>query len=600
MHRLNRSTALFPLLFFSPLVYRAIWTDIHIYDDTATRMLGAVQVLAHDAPIFFVMGMLLYVSFLARIGRWPAMALRLMAVLIYSVYLVDLFLLVNFNTHLAITDIFKYAGYTWKYIGQLYPYLILLFVGLGLFGFVSARLVGWNHKIVSGRGHWRYGMTLTLLFILPLLRNDGQYVHGWRYQNVVEYNHTIFSEARSYSQGFSKVVAPKENPACSAHDPGKKNIILLMVESLSAYQSRLFSGINNWTPRLDAIAAQHLYFTRFLANGFTTEDGEIALLTGRLPIYGPASFTNWGGTRFRGFFQLPDALPMILKDKGYHTEYITSADLAFAQTGQWAHSIGFDYIEGHAHPYYETWQRFQFNAAPDEALYARVLDRVKQNQGNANFLLFIKTAGTHHPFINPENGRRSEEEAFLNADRQLGRFYDNLAATDFFDNGLLVIVGDHRAMVPLGRQEIQQFGALEAAARVPLVVVSKDRAAMIGERFQQTDVYNSLKNMISAERCTSPWQGDFLGERIPPEYIGFRRGDQRDLVTVFADEGAVQVKLAGDDTQIVNEVSLEPTEKAHIVSKINQVRILGDINHRQFNINASDGNAKPNRRFSYH
>jgi len=348
-----------------------------------------------------------------------------------------------------------------------------------------------------------------------------------------------------------------------------------MVESLSSYQSNFFSGINNWTPQLDAIAAKNLSFTNFYANGFATEDALIAALTGMLPLYAPAFYSNGGGTCFKGFYELPDSLPMIAKKNGYTTEFITSVGLFFGEIGTWTQSIGFDYIEGDDHPYYDNWKRYKFNAAPDEALYNRVLDRILHNQTNKQYLLFVTTGSSHVPFINPENDHRSESETFRYVDKQIGAFYQKLLQSGFFKNGLLIIMGDHHAMIPLRRDEINKFGAAQAPARIPLVVSFGDQGGIIEKRpFQQVDIFNSLKNLISDEQCTSTWAGDLLGaDRLPARYIAYKRGDNRDIISIFNDGRELRIKLDGDNTRILNPKNLDNSMVNLVVHKINNERI---------------------------
>ena len=86
-----------------------------------------------------------------------------------------------------------------------------------------------------------------------------------------------------------------------------------------------------------------------------------------------------------------------LKEQGYHTELLTTGDLAFGKTGKWAKNIGFDYLEGHKHPFYKKWPRFKFRAAADEALYHRINDRIRVNSKKGDpYFIFIKTV--NHPW----------------------------------------------------------------------------------------------------------------------------------------------------------------------------------------------------------
>ena len=49
---------------------------------------------------------------------------------------------------------------------------------------------------------------------------------------------------------------------------------------------------------------------------------------------------------------------------------------------------------------------------------------------------------THHPYIDPVSGARSQEAVFRYADRQIRAFAKALKARGFFDhNGVLMITG---------------------------------------------------------------------------------------------------------------------------------------------------------------
>jgi len=567
------------LAFISPLLWKTWYVDNLLFSDTLTRMYGGLQVIAHDSIIYFSMLLLLYLSFIKGVKRAVSLILRLCAIIMFSIYVADILVLKTFATHLTISDILKYGGYAPQFIQQLYGGKKLL---LGFMAIVFAGIffsIIFDKHTLNKKVHGIFVVTLTFLLLCFCFRENDRYVHSWMYKNVAEYNYTALSQAAPYSEEFVKKniaeTAYKDTKFCRKHKSQRKNIIILMVESLSSYQSKFFSGINNWTPHIDSIAANNLSFTNFYANGFTTEDALIAVLTGVLPFYAPAIYSNGGGTCFKGFYEVPNPLPMIAKKNGYTTEFITSVDLRFGKIGTWAKSIGFDYIEGHDYPYYDNWKRYRFNAAPDEALYNRVFDRILHNQSNKQYLLFVVTGSSHTPFINPENDHHAESDTFGYVDKQIGSFYQRLLQSGFFKNGLLIIVGDHHAMIPLKRDEIKKFGAAHASARIPLVVSFGDRGGVVEKRpFQQVDIFNSLRNLISDEQCTSAWLGDLLSsDRLPAQYIAHKRGDHRDIISIFYGGRELRVKLDGDDTRIVNPENLDDAILKVIVNKINNERI---------------------------
>lgn len=564
----------FAFLLAIPLFLKCLYVDSFIFHYTSTRLLGFGQVLANDAGFYCALLLLFYISLLPQTNRLLTALLRFSGFVLFGIYIIDYIVIINFNTHLTLGDVIKYADYSYKYIQQIYilnNVNISLIVALILAAPVALSLS--KYKI----NNLRYQkLPVFIIAALPLassFSDTHKYAHSWIYKNVIDYNLTILSESSSYSDNFLKSFSFNEESHCLTKDAKNKNIIILMVESLSAYQSHYFSGINDWTPNLDLIAGQNQAFTNFYANGFITEDGEIALLTGLHPIYPPSTYTDDGGTSFHSFYDIKESLPNILKKYGYQTEFLTTADLEFGNTGNWTQSIGFDYIEGHERPEYNQWERFHFQAAPDEALYIRALDRIKQNSAH-NFFIFIKTVSSHHPYINPENKHKSESETIMYTDKQIGRFYRQLQAGGFFNNGILVIVGDHHSMTPLKKAEFDLFGQFKAAAKIPMVIADGGKKAVENHQFQQIDIFNSLHGLVSGKQCFSEWNGVLLGEQnIPPKYIAHRRGDNRDIISVFTENKDYLIKLDGDNTQLIGNGPEDQSAQNTLVNKINALRI---------------------------
>lgn len=574
---------MYAVFFMAPFVLKAQYVDKFVHCNTQADIRGALQVFTHDSIVYFVMLLFVYISFLPNLYRIVAWGLRLFAIMILSVYVVDLFIIINFNTHLTIEDAVKHSGYAVDYLRQIHNGQLVLGLGL-LFFVVSAVFITEKHKFCERRQHVVVLLAMVLFLTVYGCSNRAQYVNSWVYKNVFEYNWELSSLAAPYSEEFITNFEFQEKIAVTGNIPKSPNIIILMVESLSSYQSKLFSGIKDWTPNLDKIAKDNMYFSNFYANGYLTEDGEVSILTGLLPLTAPSIYANDGGVSFRGFYNISETLPNVLKERGYTSEFITSADLGFSNTRSWARNIGFDYTEGHEHPYYNTWPRYHFQAAPDEALYDRVLSRIEQNSLNDRYFLFVKTVSTHHPFFDPEAMTVSEAGTFKYADKQLGLFYEELKQTDFFDNGLLVIVGDHHSMVPLKKSEMEMFGASRASARVPLVVVGGGARIAVDLPFQQVDIFNSLRNYVSDVRSVSSWRGDFLTYPvIPPQYIAHKRGDSRNNVNVFFEELDLNVILDGDDTRLRDAYYGDGISFKDVVDKINWERISRQNDVNQIN-----------------
>jgi sulfatase-like protein len=566
---------LFLLMLAAPLAVRAGYVDSNIHLFTGTRFLGAGQVLANDALIYALILCVFYLSFLARVPRLVAVLLRGVGFLVYGVYAMDVAVLVSFNTHITVEDTLAYAGYAPRYIVQVSRKRDVLMLGSGVLAAGFALWVMFSRYTLRRRGmHVMAGLLLVGLLLGSCFTDNARYTHAWMYRNFIAYNLEVRSEGRAYSDGFVSGFEYEEKWVSEPKTAEYPNVIVLMVESLSSYQSRYFSGLNDWTPNLDRIAEGNVAYTGFYANGYSTNDCYIALLSGRVSIRPPARGQYKRGDPFLGFRDSDRMLPAIMSGRGYATEFLIAGDLGFSGVGDWARAIEFGYIEGNQHAFYDGWDRYHFNSAPDEALYGRVIERMKYNEGRKYFM-YLSTLSTHHPFVNPENGDKSEVQTIRYGDKQLGLFYDRLLEMGFFEDGVLIILGDHHAMVPLKKGEVKRFGAYRAAARVPMVVAYGGRKRGVVEGLHsQVDVFNGLKNMTSSTLRTSDWAGDLFHDR-PAKYVAHRRGDYRDVVSVFTEDKDYLVKLDGDDTRVVDGEAVGDEIKRELVGRVNALRVMG-------------------------
>jgi arylsulfatase A-like enzyme len=368
-------------------------------------------------------------------------------------------------------------------------------------------------------------------------------------ENIIAANLNLGVD-QPYSQVYAERIAAGYSPPAAVCQPGQSrrpDVIVLAVESLSMHHSMLFGGARDLTPRLDAIAHEHAWFPDFIANGFTTDGGLIAMVTGRVPI--PAVGRYQSADAFAGFDDPRGTVPDLLRPAGYSSHYFTTADLGFLDQIDWLKALHFDSWEGAEHPFYNGWKRRHFNAAEDRALYRRFVQWLDQRTETRPFAAFLVTVGTHPPFIDPRNDQPGEEGVLRYADEQIGLFYAELKKRGFFSHGILLITGDHRSMTPLLRAEQKRFGDT-AMARVPLVVVSDlpllPRGAVAG-LFQQTDIVPSLADLTRSQACRTQMQGVFLRPTpVPATYALHARGDMRDVINVFFDHGQADIVLNGD------------------------------------------------------
>jgi len=506
-------------------------------------------------------------------------ALRaLISVLMFAVVAAmaaDLLTFRSLSVRLYVSDIDKFGGE----VSAIHRFLMVYFDGL--WPLLLAAVLGGVVVLVAlaASSARRRGRAASAMFALAALSaataasgfgGDARYVHDEAVRNWFAIN-LDQGVSRPYSESFAASATRVDPvaPVCETRPRARPDVVLVVVESLSSYHSALLGG-RDWIPELDGIARRHAWFTNFHANGFTTDHGLIALLAGKDPL--PA-VGRYGSTKaYEGFEDPRGALPDVLRARGYQSLFFTTGDLGFLDKGKWCTGIGFDHVEGAGAVFYEGMPRLHFNAAPDQALFARFLQWYGQRDARRPFFASLLTVSSHPPFIDPESRRHGEEAVIRYVDRELGRFYRQLEAAGFLRNGLLLITGDHRAMTPVTAAESGRFGE-RALSRVPFIVAGRSALHAGPHDFlaQQTDLVDSLGVLLGDEYCRSPDRGVFLTEPpAEPRQVIHVRGDRRSWLSVYTARGDAVLRLDGDRT---GWLGAPPAGSEVIVRQVNAERI---------------------------
>ena len=192
-------------------------------------------------------------------------------------------------------------------------------------------------------------------------------------------------------------------------------------------------------PYFDKIQSQGITFTNFLANGCTSDTAHISLLQG----IEPRKFAWEQDSAYTGYKTVADALPTFFNKQGYTTVFVSAAPLTFLDQRTFLSGVGFTQIIGEEA--FADRKKYVFDAAPDQDLYTQTLKTVAQQ--TKPYFLSLQTISFHKPFNTPYGD--TEADAIRYSDKTLYYFYEQLKKIGFFDNGILVIVGDHRKMTPV-------------------------------------------------------------------------------------------------------------------------------------------------------
>ncbi|MBX3615729.1 MAG: sulfatase-like hydrolase/transferase [Nitrosomonas sp.] len=568
-----------PLLFFC---IGLIAYKFYLLEINSRAILGCDWCLVRKAIFFelqflFLLGILHFVAGFSR-WYWLRFSLRLSVIAILLIMAIDLIVLQQFLVRFTWHEFLKFVS-EFSAIMDFSRQLIVSFWS-ALIAAMVISIILWvlGRYLILDNATTRSPVFLAFvafgLFGTEYLKPTE--FHGPYLQNSIEAFFSSQTRHRPYSDDFAnKILAePEEESRCYEGVGARPDLILLIVESLSMYHSKLFSGLRDWTPQFDSVSQNGRWFSNFYANAINTEQGLVALLTGEPAI--ARGTGNASTPLFEQFQSSKHTVPHLLNDLDYYTAFLTTGNLGFLGKGDWLKKIGFNLIEGHDAAYYDGMKRFHFDAAPDQALYDRALIELQTHHRKKPVFLTLETVSTHHPFIDPESAAQSEELVFRYADRALGVFVENLKSIGFFDNGYLMIVSDHRAMVPASQDEMVRFGD-RAYARIPFSIIGYGlNNEEVVDPFSQIDLLPSLHHWLSQDRhCVNANQGIFLPKtKHQPACIFTRRSYALDDVFIHCGDEDYIIRLDGDRSHYVGA---KPPHD--LLGSIHRLRLGKDSSH---------------------
>ena len=173
----------------------------------------------------------------------------------------------------------------------------------------------------------RAGALVVVVPLAALLIPEPDYVLGESWRNVLEVNLPAPLD-RAHSVDALAQLQKDAGLAtqCHAGHSRKPDIIVLLVESLSAYHSQLYGQLLDATPNIDALARQHRYVPDFIANGFHSDGGLISVFAGRVPVPSINRMSSIDG--LHGFEVARNDFFSRLDMLGYETAFFTGGSLA--------------------------------------------------------------------------------------------------------------------------------------------------------------------------------------------------------------------------------------------------------------------------------
>ena len=286
-------------------------------------------------------------------------------------------------------------------------------------------------------------------------------------------------------------------------DARKKNVVLVLIEGIS--QAHLVQG---WMPWFSEASEQNYQLSSFIANQRQTNRGLYSILCGRYPnLSSKAAKSDIVGS----FGTRDPCLPSHLRDFGYRTVFMQSAELGFMRKDLFASAAGFDEYLGDS-DYGEAHNRTDWGV-DDLTLYENARTKMSELQAQDKpWFLTLLTSGTHQPFNNPD-GINTQEGAIAYADKSLKKLLEWAAADGLLEDTLFIISSDEAST----SIDVDQKNVI-SNNWAPLLVLDDSIRAPVSEGvFSQVDIPLSIMDYLSL-----PISDDLYGRSIFRAYSSAR------------------------------------------------------------------------------
>ena len=245
----------------------------------------------------------------------------------------------------------------------------------------------------------------------------------------------------------------------------RPNVVLVMMESMSASFMKEYGSKLNITPNLDSIAQKGISFTNLMATGNRTVRGIEALTLSIPPTPGQSIVKRPNNDNL---FTIAN----VFKSKGYTNTFFYGGDGYFDNMNTYFSGNNFNIFDrSHSKILNENLETIRTNITDeqvtfenawgicDEDIYNIVLNQCDAMYKNKQpFFNYILTTSNHRPYTYPKNkidipSGTGRDGAVKYADYAIGQFLKKASEKEWFKNTVFIFVADHCAS-SAGKNEI--------------------------------------------------------------------------------------------------------------------------------------------------
>ncbi len=271
--------------------------------------------------------------------------------------------------------------------------------------------------------------------------------------------------------------------------PVKRNVVVILMESMSASLMKTFGQEQHLTPTLDSLYNHSLAFTNCYSAGIHTNHG----MTASLYSFPALMFRNlMKGT----VTPHRTGIPTVLKEYGYHNMFFMTHEAQYDNMKAFFTTNGYDEIfSQESYPKSEVVNSF---GVSDHYLFNYALNTINQRAAKGKpFFATLLTISNHPPYVIPSyfkpKTKAPETQIVEYADWAIGDFLKKAQRENWYKNTIFVIMADHGKLVGKATTE-----APESYNHIPLMIFGPGVPSMRYDGLAtQVDVMPTLLSILN-------------------------------------------------------------------------------------------------------
>lgn len=244
----------------------------------------------------------------------------------------------------------------------------------------------------------------------------------------------------------------------------KKDVIVILVESLSCEVTYACGNSYDYMPTINQLASDNVFFSSYYSNNINTNGAIFTITTGFPHIYSANSSRSYTNNVF-----YDNDLIDKFHANGYVTSYYSPAKFVLGKDEQLKMSQ-YDYLSSSNDKYYDKFAKpGVFDSVSDGDMFNKIIEDLKRRRKEPSFIM-LTTVSTHTPYINPW-GTQNIERAYAYTDFAINQFISDLKSINYFDNGIVVITGDHRGWGSNDQMLSNKAKSRISREKIPLIII---------------------------------------------------------------------------------------------------------------------------------